>query len=394
MRCPKCNQEINPHSERCTNCGTPAKYAVPDGDTLSRIRRHNAVITGENEVSEDVSDASFSPVLKFDRPTPREAHETITDNPADHFSDQSFEPVDLSGMVRSRDEISDTERRHMEISASIRRMIANKQDDMLAEYYFKDGITDLERYQLAQGYARLEEEEKENGAHGGENSGEGDADGQEQMSEAARRLSQFPEEKGLDKVLTTMWEKNDALILCVRSFVKKHVIDRASRLYDKFDSATAGFMNAVLDRTYYSRFGAMKRKKTAGNREEMLVLRRRIWCGLAVLLVLLVSAVVIVSVMRANDINGKWIISTDSSGKPNILMEFKPGGSAVISVRSEDGWHVHKKGVYTTKRSNGHDLLTIQYDDGDVTRLYYVVEGKTGTFTNVDTNTKVVYQLK
>ena len=125
MRCPKCNQEINPHSERCPNCGTSAKYAVPDGDTLSRIRRHNSVITGENEVSDEgMSDASFSPVLKFDKPEPQQAEEPITDNPADNFTDENFEPVDISGMVGSRNQDSDTERRHQELSASIRRMIS------------------------------------------------------------------------------------------------------------------------------------------------------------------------------------------------------------------------------------------------------------------------------
>ena len=69
MICPKCHQELNPHSERCPNCGTSARFAVPDDDTMTRVRRQISVIRRETEVSDiDLSDASFSPVLKFDKP--------------------------------------------------------------------------------------------------------------------------------------------------------------------------------------------------------------------------------------------------------------------------------------------------------------------------------------
>lgn len=105
MRCPKCNQEINPHSERCPNCGTSAKYAVPDGDTMTRVRRQISVIRRENEVSDiDLSDASFSPVLKFDKPEETAAESQEEHNPANNFPDESFEPVDISRMIETEDD--------------------------------------------------------------------------------------------------------------------------------------------------------------------------------------------------------------------------------------------------------------------------------------------------
>ena len=396
MRCPKCNQEFNPHSERCPNCGTSARYAVPEGDTLSRIRRHNSIIRGENEVSdENLSDASFSPVLKFDKPISSEPEVKIENNPADNFAEESFTPVDISGLIDEPE--SDADSRHRELSSDIQHIVSNKQDDLLAEYYFRDGISDLERYQLDQSYAMLETESRNvrpEVSAVAEQRNDDNNDDNEKMSDSAKRLSNFPEETGVDRIVTLMWEKYDAAVLWVRSFLRKNVAEKAGVLYDRFDSVTSGFMNGVLDRTYYSKFGMMKRKKTDGIKEEMYTLRRRVWSALAILVILAAVIFTVFCVMRSDDINGEWIISTDTAGNPNIIMEFKPGGSAVISVKSEDGWHVHKKGTYKTQRQNGRDMLIIQYDDGDVKRLYYEIDGDTGTFNNVDTNTKEVYKLK
>ncbi len=427
MRCPRCNQEINPHSERCPNCGTSAKLAVPDGDTMTRVRRQISVMRRETEVSDvDLSDASFSPVLKFDKPEEHPPEEVIENNPANQFPDESFDPVDISGMIE-KPEVHDSEKKHREISASIRRMINDKQDDLLAEYYFKDGISDLERYRLAQSYARLDEQNpplpaaddsdgrqaqdeesgrsgqdrrktdslrrKESGQTRPDKADTPEHEDGEEMSEAAKRLSQFPEEKGFDKFVTTVWEKYDHAVLKVRKFLRRHILDRLKRLYDWFDAKTRRFMNPLLDRFYYSRFGSLKRKR-AENDSESYLLRRRVWGVIGVVLVLLIGGLFMVRMMMSDEINGEWIISTDAGGNPNIIMEFKPGGSAVISVKSEDGWHVHKQGRYSTQRKNGHDLLTITYEDGDVKRLYYIIEGDQGTFINVDTNIRVVYQLK
>ena len=399
MRCPKCSQELNPHSERCPNCGTSAKYAVPDGDTMTRVRRQISVMRRETEVSDTyLSDASFSPVLKFDRPEEKQQEEIVEHNPANNFPDESFPPVDISGMIPPD---IDSEGRHRNIKASIDSLIKNKDDDLLAEYYFKDGITDLERYQLAQSYERLEQKENNTASSGtkaaiGKNIPDDEKEKsdteEEKMSDAAKRLSEFPEEKGFDGFLTSMWEKYDNAVLKIRRFFRRNISERCKRIYDKFDSKTSGFMNRVLDRFYYKRFGSLKRKR-ADNSEDSYALRRKVWAGTGVVLIMLIIMLFAVKLMMSSNLNGKWIVSTDSSGSPNIIMEFKPGGSAAISVKSEDGWHVHKRGRYSTKRKNGHDLLTIEYEDGEVKRLYYIIEGKTGTFINVDTNVQEEYEL-
>ena len=403
MRCPKCNQELNPHSERCPNCGTSTKYAVPDGDTMTRVRRQISVMRRETEVSDlDLSDASFSPVLKFDKPGSVPPENVIEDNPADNFPDESFDPVDLSHMVSLE---HDPDAAHRNLSASIRHMINNKEDDLLAEYYFKDGISDLERYRLARSYAMLDqdgsmedgngipEESETPGFDVREKSSDKGEEQPEQMSDSARRLNTFPEEQGFDRILTSMWEKYDSALLRIRQFFRSYVVNRIRRIYDRFDAKTSGFMNAIINRIYDRRFGKMRRMRKEAD-DEHYMMRRRAWCVVFAVLALLLCGLIAVRMMMSSDINGKWIISTDAAGNPNIIMEFRPGGKAQISVKSEDGWHVHKKGKYTTRRRNGHDMLTIIYEDGDVKQLYYVIDGKSGTFINVDTNVQVVYQLK
>lgn len=400
MRCPKCNQELNPHSERCPNCGTSARLAVPDGDTMTRVRRQISVMRRETEVSDiDLSDTSFSPVLKFDRPEEKVPDKPIENNPANNFPDESYDLVDLTGMIDSE---IDGENRHRDLSASIRHLVNNKEDDLLAEYYFKDGISDLERYQLAQSYQKVEKESVDGSSDAGSGREENAAsvggtdatetDGEE-LSEAAKRLSEFPEETGIDKFLTSMWEKYDNAVFKTKSFFRRNITDRVSLYYGKFDRKTAGFMNGLLDRVYHRRFGSLKRKRSDDDGEGYR-LRRRAWGIVFFAAILLLAGLAVVNIMMSSDINGQWIVSTDSGGNPNIIMEFKRGGRAVISVKSDDGWHVHKQGRYSTTRKNGHDMLTIVYEDGDVKRLYYIIEGKSGTFINVDTNVQVEYQLK
>lgn len=423
MRCPKCNLELNPLSERCPNCGTSAKLAVPDGDTMTRVRRQIAVVRREpvNE-DENFADASFSPVLKFDKPSEDKPDERIDRNPADNFPDESFPQVDIGEMI-DRNAESEAERQHRSISASIRHMARNKEDDLLAAYYFKDGISDLEEYQLRHSYAELEKADQAENAkavrppvrenippetppvspevwrprnNGGKQPAQevpAEEPSAEEMSEAARRLNTFPEESGIDKVLTSLFEKKDAAVLKLRQFFERLIFVHFKRLYNLFDAKTAPFLDKLLDRFYYRRFHGMKRKRE-DNPEEKHRLRRRIWSVCAVLLaVLLVTGVLMMSLLT-DEITGQWVISYDSSNKPDIIMEFTPGGGAVISVRSDDGWHVHKQGRYTTRRSNGHDLLTITYEDGTVSRLYYVIDGRSGTFINVETNVQSVYRLK
>ena len=401
MRCPVCNLELNPLSERCPNCGTSARRAKPDGDTMTRVRRQIAVVRGEHEVSdEDLSDASFSPVLKFDRPEEKQPQaaaapsETIPDNPADNFETPAFTPVDIIDMVEDGE--SEAQRRHRNLASSIRHIQRNKEDDLLAEYYFKDGISDLERLQLERSFAELEKEEDKNApsqSSRGEDAPVHEPPQEEEMSEAARRLSEFPEESGIDKVLTSIGETYDALLLKGRQRADRLIHGRLGRIYNAFDRRTAPFLNALLEKFYYVRFKDMRRRRTDDEAEKRR-LRRNVWSVCGVILAVAVCAAVFIASLFSEPINGKWIVSYDVSGSPNIIMEFQPGGSASIQVKSEDGWHIHRQGRYKTQRRNGHDMLTITYEDGSVSRLYYEIDGKIGTFTNVDTNMETEYRRK
>lgn len=395
MRCPKCGVELNPHSERCPRCGTSAKLAKPDGDTMARVRRQIAVVRRKTPPpAENYADASFSPVMRFEKEIPAAPSDRIEENPADNFEDDIFTPVDIAELLQKQEE-TEADIRHRAISAEIRSMVKNKEDDLLAEYYFKDGISDLERYQLAKSFAESTQEQAKADAPPADDPDEAQADApqEEEMSEAARRLNTFPEESGVDKVLTFIGEKYDNAVLAVKGFFHRLIHVRVKRVYDKLDKKTAPFLDKLLDRFYQMRFGKLKHKRDE-SAEEKRKARKRIWSVCAVIAVLLLCVGIFITTLFTEKITGQWIVSYDVNDKPNVIMEFTPGGSAVVSVKSEDGWHVHKQGKYKTQRKNGHDMLTITYEDGTISRLYYEIDGRSGTFINVETNVEVVYDLK
>ena len=401
MRCPKCGVDLNPHSERCPRCGTPAKLAKPDGDTMTRVRRQIAVVRRQTPPpDENYTDASFSPVMKFEKEIPAEKQkDIIEENPADNFAAEIFKPVDIEELLQRQEE-SEADVRHRAIYAEIRSMEKNKEDDLLAEYYFKDGISDLEKYQAAKRAQKLQQAAsadeppaRDESAAPAESTESDALPPEEEMSEAARRLNTFPDESGLDKVFTFIGETFDAAAAAVKGGWNRTVYSRCQRLYKKFDRKTARFLNPLLEKFYHMRFGHLKRR-IAESDEEKSRARRKIWSVCGMLLVILLCMGIFVASLFTDEITGQWVISYDINDKPNIMMEFTPTGSAIISVKSEDGWHVHKQGKYKTQRKNGHDMLTITYEDGTVSRLYYNIKGRSGTFTNVETNTEVVYDLK
>ena len=294
------------------------------------------------------------------------------------------------------DSESEAQRRHRSLASSIRHMERNKEDDLLAEYYFKDGISDLERLQLERSFAELEKEEAQSAKRQADRTADNavsDAPQEEEMSEAAKRLSQFPEESGIDKVLTSIGEKYDAAVLKGRQRWERLIHGRLGRIYDGFDRRTAPILDKLLEKFYYIKFKDLRRRR-ADDAAEKKRLRRNVWSVCGVLLMVAVFSVIFFMSLLSEPINGKWIVSYDVGGAPNIVMEFKPGGSASISVKSADGWHIHRQGRYRTQRKNGHDMLTITYEDGSVSRLYYEINGKTGTFINVDTNMETEYTRK
>ncbi len=414
MRCPRCNMEFHSRSERCPNCGTSAKLAKPDGDTMTRVRRQIAIVRRDKiQQTEDELHTSFSPVMKFDKPSEVEIDVTpdelpAGDNPAENFTNTEFRPVDLSQFVSKDGDGSgeiysddDAERKHRINSAKIRYMISNKADDLLADYYFDDGISDLEKYQLEQSFADIDKAENtyDTATGAGEippsqENVETSSEGEEtQMSAAAQRLSNFPEETGADKFLTHIGEKYDKTLIKCKGFFDDLFHNKIGGVYRKWDAKTAPLLNVILDKYYYIKFKGLKRKIN-DNEAEKSKLRKIMWSICGVLAVLAVCFVIFVASMFTDGITGKWVVAYDSNGKPNVITEFTPSGKTIVSVKSDDGWHVHKQGTYKTRRKNGYDLLEITYEDGTTVQLYYSVDGKEGTFRNVETNVESVYKLK
>lgn len=410
MRCPRCNMELNARSERCPNCGTSAKLAKPDGDTMTRVRRQIASVRG-NKIQQtgDELYTSFSPVMKFDKPAEAESsaqhdEKPAGSNPAENFTNTEFRPVDLTDFI-SKDgdgesKISseaDADRRHKVISAQIRHMVSNKADDLLADYYFDDGISDLERYQLDQSYAKLDNNESEENPQAAEEQASPTDSAKQatppQMSEAAKRLSMFPEEKGADKLFTRAGEKLDAAVIKCKGFFNNLIHNKIGEIYRKFDAKTAPFLNVILDKYYYIKFKGLKRK-IDDNKAEKSKIRKGIWGVCGILTVAAFCMVIFIASLFTDGVTGKWVVSYDSSGNPNIITEFTASGKTIVSVKSDDGWHVHKEGKYKTRRKNGHDMLEITYEDGTITRLYYTIDGSEGTFRNVETDVESVYTLK
>lgn len=410
MRCPRCNMELNARSERCPNCGTSAKLAKPDGDTMTRVRRQIASVRG-NKIQQtgDELYTSFSPVMKFDKPAEAESsaqhdEQPAGSNPAENFTNTEFRPVDLTDFI-SKDgdgesKISseaDADRRHKVISAQIRHMVSNKADDLLADYYFDDGISDLERYQLDQSYAKLDNNESEENHKAAEEQASPTDSAKQatppQMSEAAKRLSMFPEEKGADKLFTRAGEKLDAAVIKCKGFFNNLIHNKIGKIYRKFDAKTAPFLNVILDKYYYIKFKGLKRK-IDDNKAEKSKIRKGIWGVCGILTVAAFCMVIFIASLFTDGVTGKWVVSYDSSGNPNIITEFTASGKTIVSVKSDDGWHVHKEGNYKTRRKNGHDMLEITYEDGTITRLYYTIDGSEGTFRNVETDVESVYTLK
>jgi|GEM_PF-1602678 len=113
---------------------------------------------------------------------------------------------------------------------------------------------------------------------------------------------------------------------------------------------------------------------------------------LAAALVLVIVLVTVIVASIPENVKGEWRVS-DEKDKSTMTVEFS-GGEVTARVYGEDGdAYVYKKGTYKTERRNGRDLLTIEYEDGGVSHLYYEIDGKTGHFVNVDTGAGDYYTL-
>ena len=107
--------------------------------------------------------------------------------------------------------------------------------------------------------------------------------------------------------------------------------------------------------------------------------------AIAVIAVIAVGTTLIVEAIPAR-ITGRWQVSD------GLVMEFTSGGEAILWVSQGAEEKAYQRGTYELARSDGRNLLTIRYEDGLTRRLYYIIEGDVGYFTNVDTNMEAQYQ--
>ena len=160
--------------------------------------------------------------------------------------------------------------------------------------------------------------------------------------------------------------------------------EKIETILDRVDSVTAPVTEKI--RGWYNDRMPKMNRAAAGSKWERLAVT-------GILLVAGVVAVVIISMIIASipaSISGEWRVS-DENALNMFTVEFS-GGEVTARVYGDDGEaHVYKKGTYDTGRRNGRDLLTIVYEDGSLSHLYYEISGRTGEFVNVDTGTADTY---
>ena len=152
----------------------------------------------------------------------------------------------------------------------------------------------------------------------------------------------------------------------------------------KIDSIIEKPADKVLE-LYHSRHPRPARAQQRSSSWERLMVAA---AALAALVLLgLLAAVIYNSI--APEITGEWLISETAVGE-RLTIEFTKSHDVTVRVYNDEE-HVYQTGSYRIRRSNGYNLLTINYDDGTERRLYYTLDHDSGTFTNVDTNNSDEY---
>ncbi|MBQ9993986.1 MAG: hypothetical protein IJP17_04680 [Clostridia bacterium] len=157
-----------------------------------------------------------------------------------------------------------------------------------------------------------------------------------------------------------------------------------SKAYRKIDNVIAPSADKILD-VYHKKVPRMKRAKQSTALERLAVV--------GVVLVLVVGIIAIIAAISnslSQSLRGEWQISKTGSGEV-LTIEFLPGREVEVRTYQDGKAHVYKTGEYKTQRKNGYNLLTITYDDGSESRLYYEIDGDEGIFTNVDSNRSEEY---
>ena len=160
--------------------------------------------------------------------------------------------------------------------------------------------------------------------------------------------------------------------------------EELSPILQRVDRIIAKPADKVLN-FYYSRHPRPARAQQRSEASERLMVAAA--AAAALLLIALLAVIIFNSI--APDITGEWLISETSVGE-RLTIEFTKSHDVTVRVYSS-GENVYQTGRYKIRRSNGYNLLTINYDDGTERRLYYTLDHDSGTFTNVDTNNSDEY---
>lgn len=160
---------------------------------------------------------------------------------------------------------------------------------------------------------------------------------------------------------------------------------KIENILDRVDSFSAPVTEQVRQ-WYNAKMPQLNRAKSSSKWERLAVTGLMLLAGM---LVVVIVMMIIASI--PSSISGEWRVS-DENARNMFTVEFS-GGEVTARVYGEDGEaHVYKKGTYDTSRKNGRDLLTIVYEDGSLSHLYYEISGRTGEFVNVDTGSSDTYR--
>lgn len=160
---------------------------------------------------------------------------------------------------------------------------------------------------------------------------------------------------------------------------------RFGSLLDKLDQLTRPLTERM--RSWFdAKMPQMKRAKSNSKLERLMLVG--ITAAIAVVILLLCSF--IISSIPAS-LSGEWQVSADDAAQL-FTVEFSRGEITALVYDDAGEAHVYKRGTYSTSRSNGRDLLTIVYEDGSLSHLYYTITGRTGEFVNVDTGRSDQYR--
>lgn len=162
------------------------------------------------------------------------------------------------------------------------------------------------------------------------------------------------------------------------------VIGAVGKAYDKIEKAISPQLEKVVG-AYREYVPQLKRAKTS-DRKDKLTAFIAIVC--AVILIIVIG--VYVSTLIPPSIKGEWLVEETGSGDM-LTVEFTGGGDVIARIYSNGEEHIYREGEYTTRKRNGYNMLIIDYNDGEESRLYYTVTDTGCSFTNVDSNESADY---